>query len=199
MQYRAGQDLPEHVLVTSYRTNDCQGLDLMVLEDPERLEALKDQTLIFDLGYYSHARFARLRVAGIHFVTRLNTQARVKVEADMATQPALPSISPGRIEVISDQRVTVGSAENKKGAVLPGLRLVRATVQPSAASARSGGQAVTYELLTDRWDLTAAEVTQGYLWRWQIELFFRWLKSHLHLPKLLGYSRNAVTVHTRGP
>jgi IS4 transposase len=47
-------------------------------------------------------------------------------------------------------------------------------------------------LLTDRWDLSAADVVQLYLWRWQIELFFRWMKSHVHLPRVLGYSRNAV-------
>jgi hypothetical protein len=35
-------------------------------------------------------------------------------------------------------------------------------------------------------------VVQYYLWRWQIELFFRWLKSHLALDRPLGFSANAV-------
>ena len=47
-------------------------------------------------------------------------------------------------------------------------------------------------MLTDRWDLAAHAVLQLYLWRWQIERFFRWLKRYVRLPHLLGYRRNAV-------
>ena len=68
-----------------------------------------------------------------------------------------------------DQRVTVGSAKNQAGAVLPGLRLVTAAVAPKPAAARRGAKPVVYEILTDRWDLDALEVVQVYLWRWTIE------------------------------
>lgn len=98
----------------------------------------------------------------------------------------------GRISVPADQRGTVGRANNRQGAVLPGLRLVTAAVAPQPAAARRGAPAGGYQLLTDRRDLTAHAVAQLYLWRWPIELFFRWLKSHIHLPRLLGYSANAV-------
>jgi DDE family transposase len=72
------------------------------------------------------------------------------------------------------------------------MRLVTARVAPTPAAARRAAASVQYELLTDRWDLAADEVVQLYLWRWQIELFFRWLKRYVRLPQLLGYSRNAV-------
>lgn len=185
-------DLPEHVVITDTHHNDCQGLDAAILADPARLATLRGQTLVLDLGYYSPARFARLRTAGVHFISRRQAQATLVVEAEQPVQPPLPGLDGGRITVHRDQGVTLGSPNNRAGAVLPGLRLVTAEVAPAPRAARSGGAPVVYELLTDRWDLSAAEVVQGYLWRWQIELFFRWLKRQVGLPRWLGYSRNAV-------
>jgi hypothetical protein len=185
-------DLPEVVQVTSIKVNDCQSWDQTILGDPGRLAALTGQTLVVDLGYYSHERFGRLREAGVHFVTRRHPQATVTIEADQPIQPALPGCDGGRITVVADQRITLGSPNNRAGAVLPGLRLVTADVVPRAKTGHRSPTPRRYEILTDRWDLTAAEVVQVYLWRWQIELFLRWLKGHLHLPQLLGHSENAV-------
>jgi Transposase DDE domain len=174
VQYAPARDLPEHILITDAHTTDVKGLDQALLDDPARLAALHDQTLVLDLGYYSHARFARLRRAGVHFISRLHPQAAYRVEEDRPVQAPLPGLEGGRISV------------------LRGLRLVTARVAPTPAAARQGHQPVVYRLLTDRWDLSAAEVVQLYLWRWEIELFFRWLKSHIRLPRLLGTSPPAV-------
>jgi hypothetical protein len=185
-------DLPEVVQVTTIKVNDCQSWDQTLLADPGRLAALAGQTLVVDLGYYSHERFARVLAAGVHLVTRRHPQATITVEAEQPIQPPLPDGDGGRITVVADQRITLGSPNNRAGAVLPGLRLVTADVVPRAKTGHRSPTPRRYEILTDRWDLTAGEVVQAYLWRWQIELFLRWLKGHLHLPRLLGYSENAV-------
>lgn len=185
-------DLPEVVQITSIKVNDCQSWDQSVLGDPARLAALAGQTLVVDLGYYSHERFERLRAADVHLVTRRHPQATIVVDDDLPIQPALPDCDGGRITVRADQRITLGSAQNRTGAVLPGLRLVTADVVPQAKTGHRSPTTRRYEILTDRWDLTSTEVVQIYLWRWQIELFLRWLKGYLHLPRLLGYSENAV-------
>ena len=185
-------DLPEVVQVTSIKVNDCQSWDQTLLQDPARLALLDGQTLVVDLGYYSHERFTRLLAAGVHLVTRRHPQATVTVEADQPIQPTLPDGDGGRIAVVADQRITLGSPNNRAGAVVAGLRLVTADVRPRAKTGHRSPAPRRYEILTDRWDLTAAEVVQVYLYRWQIELFLRWLKGHLHLPRLLGYSENAV-------
>ena len=192
IQYAPALDLPEHVLITDTRTNDCQGLDQAILDNPHQLAQLKDQTLVVDLGYYSHARFARLVAACVHFVSRLNSQARVQIEADLPVQQSLPELDGHRITVLSDQRVTIGSPNNRAGALLKALRLVTSVVEPLPKATRHGAKPITYKVLTDRWNLDSIDVVRLYLWRWQIELFFRWLKSRVHLPRLLGYSRNAV-------
>ena len=190
--FRPAADLPEGILLHDTRTHDARGLDQLVLDDPTRLASLRDLTLAADLGYYSHTRFARLRAAGVHFVSRLHAQAQVAVEADLEVQAVWPALPADRITVLSDQRVTVGSPTNHLSTVLPGLRLVRATVRPTPAAARQGAVARCYTLVTDRFDLPAELVAWFYVWRWQIELFFRWLKSHRHLTQPLGHSPNAV-------
>jgi hypothetical protein len=187
-------DLPDLLLLTDTRQNDCQATDEALLDDPARLAPLRDQTLVFDLGFYSHARFARLREAGVHFVTRLHAQAAYVVDEERAVPAALPDLGGGRIAVVTDHRITLGSPTNRAGAVLPGLRLVEAVVQPRPRAARAGAGAVTYRLVTDRLDLDPADVVQIYLWRWEIELFFRWLKRIIGLPRWLGYSPNAVAL-----
>jgi hypothetical protein len=190
--YTPALDLPEHLLATDTRTNDAQGLGAAILGDPARLAALRGWTLAVDLGYYSHRRFARLLRAGVHLVSRLHPQAAVRAAQDRPVQPPLAALPAGRVAVLADRRVLIGSPNNRAGAPLPPLRLVIARVEPRPAAARRGAGPVEYRLLTDRWDVAAGEVVQLYLWRWEVELFPRWLESHAHLPRLLGYSRNAV-------
>ncbi len=194
IQYAPTLDLPEHVLVSDTRTSDREGFDQAILDEPLRLARLRGQTLAIDLGYYGHKRFARLLAAEVHFVSRLLPQASYQVEQALPVQQPLPGLYPERISVLSDQRITLGSSANRQGTVLPSLRLVTAEVAPLAKAQGQGAQTVRYQLITDRWNLSASDIVQLYLWRWQIELFLRWLKSHVHLPRLLGYSQNAVAL-----
>jgi hypothetical protein len=191
-QYTPARDLPACLLITDTHTNDCQALDQLVADPQGVLASWREQTLVFDLGYYSHRRFAGLFAADVHLVTRLQGQATVQVTRDHPVPQPLPQMPAERIVVRSDQQITLGSPHNRAGAVLPNLRLVTAEVAPLPAASRRGAKPIVYRLITDRWDLRAHEVVQIYLWRWQIELFFRWLKSHLHLLPPLGSSRPAL-------
>jgi hypothetical protein len=191
--YAPALDLPEAHQLTTTRTNDRQALATW-LDDPVQLAAWREQTLTLDLGYYGHARFVRLLAAGVHLVTRIHPQARVTVTAERPVQSALPATLPtGRIAVTSDAVITLGSPNNRRGAVLRNLRQVTAVVQPHRRVRGARADPVTYVLVTDRFDLAADEVVQLYLWRWEIELFFRWLKRVIGLAvRTLGHSRNAV-------
>lgn len=188
------QDLPEVVDLTSVKLNDHLSWDRSVLGDPARLAALAGQTIVIDLGYYRHTAFRDLVAADVHVVTRCYPNTTVTVEADLPIQPPLPDLDGGRITIVTDQRVTLGSPATRTGVMLTGWRRVTADVTPRLRTGHRSPTPRRYEILTDRWDLTAAEVVQVYLWRWQIELFFRWLKHHLHLPRLLGHSENAVAL-----
>jgi Transposase DDE domain len=161
------------------------GLSLADLNDhhalkQQDLDALRGWTILIDRGYYGHQQFARLRQAGVSFITPRNDQA---VSHVTATHP-LPEArtTPQGDVVLADQTITLGSPNNRAGAVLPGVRLI--------TSRNAAGEEMA--LLTDRVDLTATEVCQLYRLRWQIELFFRFLKHQLGLLRPLGYSRQAV-------
>jgi hypothetical protein len=165
--------VPAHLRWTLADTHDARGLD-------ERdLAELAGWTLLMDLGYYGHRRFVRLRAAGVSFVCPLHAQAAYRVTT---AHPVPAGPAPGGDVVVADEEMTLGSPNNRDGAVLPGLRLV--TGRNPAGEIR--------RFVTDRWDLSAADVLALYRQRWQIELFFRWLKHQLTLLRPLGTSPEAV-------
>lgn len=165
--------IPDPLRLTIADTNDHTALA------ETDLSPWRGWTLLFDRGYYGHQQFAQLRTSGVHFVTRLSAQARYVITAQHRV-PIGPT--PDGDVLLADATVTLGSANNRRGTVLPGLRVV---------ISRNRHQAV-HAFLTDRQDLTATEVVQLYRKRWQIELFFRWLKHQLGVIHPLGQSRAAV-------
>ena len=164
------------------------GLELLCTNDANalgslELSGLRGKTLVFDLGYYCHAHFERLIDGGAHFLTRLNAQASYEVTQSKKLPEGALTTEEGDT-LLSDEIVTLGSPNNRNGAVLEGMRLVR--------SENEKGE--VYAFVTDRHDLGASEVLGLYRKRWQIELFFRFLKRQLGALKLLGHSEEAVWV-----
>jgi hypothetical protein len=49
-----------------------------------------------------------------------------------------------------------------------------------------------YEFITNNFELSAGTIAEVYKHRWQIELFFKWIKQHLKVKSFLGTSKNAV-------
>lgn len=143
------------------------------------VSAWRGWTLLLDRGYYGHRQFARLRAAGVHVIARFHDQAAYAI----VEQHAVPlGCTPDGDTILSDWIVTLGSPNNRNGAVLPGMRLISSRNQRGSV----------HWFVTDRHDLTATEIVQLYRKRWQIELFFRWLKRQLGAIRPLGRSREAV-------
>lgn len=167
--------LPDAMRMTTVAANDAStlaGWDLSGLEG---------ETLLFDLGYYSHRNLARLRKGGVHFLTRLKGQARYRVSASRTPGKGESQTPEGDV-VLSDETIILGSPNNRRGAVLEGVRLVTG----------ENKKGEVHRFVTDRHDLSAAEVLSLYRKRWQIELFFRWLKRQLGALRPFGHSREAV-------
>lgn len=165
--------IPAAVTLTLADTHDTTALGSRELAD------LAGWTVVIDLGYYGHRLFAQLRAAEVSFLCRLHPQASYQITATHAVEAI--STPEGDI-IVADQTITLGSPHNRAGAVLPGMRLV--------TSRNPAGELQRF--VTDRFDLSATEIVALYRKRWQIELFFRWLKHQLHLQRPLGYSRAAV-------
>lgn len=168
--------LPEALEMTTVAANDAAALAGW------DLSGLRGKTLVFDLGYYSHANLGRLREGGVHFLTRLKAQARYRVTGNGEPPAGGGPKTPEGDEVISDETIVLGSPNNRRGAVLEGVRLITGR----------NAKGEVHRFVTDRRDLSGAEVLSLYRKRWQIELFFRWLKRQSVALRPFGTSREAV-------
>ena len=134
----------------------------------------KGTIFVIDRGYTDYAFLTSIVATGHHFVIRLKKNAHVLRLKEHR--------SPCGEGVLKDEKV---------GFVLPqaladypeDLRLV---------TFHDDEHDVTYQFLTDEFRLSAANIALIYKQRWQIELFFKWIKQHLKIKTFLGTSKNAV-------
>lgn len=132
------------------------------------LEIPKGSYVVFDRGYTDYSWYQELTEEGVFFVTRLKSNA--------VTTPGplrRGRKSPG---VLRDQQIKLKGMSGT-------YRKVRYLDEETG---------ITYEFLTNALDLPAATVAQLYKERWQIELFFKWIKQNLRVKSFLGTSFNAV-------
>lgn len=171
--------IPQVLCLTNANTNDHTVLWEQNLIGPE----WEGWTLIVDLGYYGHQQFRRLLSHGVDFLSKLHAQASYKVMQSRAVSQKkgwTPNL--GADEVLSDETIVLGSPNNRRGAVLEGVRLITSR-NPQGEKCR---------FITSRHDLEGWEVVELYRRRWDIELFFRWLKRQLGAVRPLGYTREAL-------
>lgn len=157
--------LPENVLVTPARLADKTQMDALVLEENDVLN-------VFDRGYVDYRKFDSYCERHIRFVTRLKGNALVQVVAELPVDPTGP---------INKDRIVYLGKEGLNKMQHP-LRLIETT--------DSEGNRVT--ILTNDFTLKAAEIADIYRYRWQIELFFKWIKQHLRVKHFYGLSQQAV-------
>jgi hypothetical protein len=158
--------VPAFVNVTSGETSDMGGLDDLPVE-PGTL-------YVMDRGYIDFHRLRRLADQGSFFVIRARPDVRFYVRASRAVDRS------GSLR--ADQIVRFNGSDVP--AHWPG-DLRRVTLYDAEHARRLA-------LWTNLWDASAAVVAEAYRQRWQIELFFRWLKHGLRIQTFFGTSDNAV-------
>jgi hypothetical protein len=157
--------------VTSARVNDITAAKLFPIE--------AGLTYVFDRGYYDFGFWAKLHGAGCRFVTRLKKNTPIS--------GIKPRRVPKRATHILGDRV----------GWLPS-RLCHSRQNPFQARIRiitveiSSGRII--EVITNDLKTSAVEIARLYKMRWDIELFFKWIKQNLKIQHFLGASRNAVTL-----
>jgi Transposase DDE domain/Domain of unknown function (DUF4372) len=169
--------IPQVLCLTTTDTNDHTALWKHDLSGPE----WEGWTLIMDLGYYGHRQFERLLAHGVDFLSKLHTQAAYRLVQSRAVEQKQGWTSKDD-EVLRDETVVLGSPNNRRGTVIEGMRLI--------TSRNSRGEECRF--ITSRHDLSAWEVVELYRRRWDIELFFRWLKRQLGAIRPVGYTREAL-------
>ena len=129
---------------------------------------------IMDRAYLDFARLHTLHRAGGFFVTRTKAGVLLKRRYSHAL--------PGNLGLRSDQTVVLGAAGSAKH-YPDTLRRIR-FIDPLKGT--------PLIFLTNNFDLPALTITQLYKSRWQVELFFKWIKQHLRIKAFYGHSENAV-------
>jgi hypothetical protein len=158
--------IPTCLYITGARQHDVLWLDELLFEP--------GAFYVMDRGYMDFRRLYRLASAGAFFVTRAKDNLR------FSRQHSRPvDVTTG---LRSDQvgRPTLAKAR----AAFPGL--LRKVRYFDAAQQRE------LVFLTNHLQIPALTVAQVYRLRWQIELFFRWIKGHLRIQHYFGTSPNAV-------
>ena len=162
--------IPLFILVTDGKYHDSNALDVIA--------PIHDAIYLMDKAYVDFAALYRMQQAGAFFVTR----AKSPLVYSVIGQNFNIDESTG---LRTDRTIVLTGYKSKK--LYPEvLRLVEFYVCEKD---------VLLVFLTNNFEVTALEVACLYQNRWQIEVFFRWIKQNLTIKKLWGHSENAVKIH----
>jgi len=159
-------NIPSVIRITSTLVADASFLDHLALQ--------AGSFYVMDRAYAHFARLMRFTHAAAFFVVRPKDKLLHRVTASHEVDA-----SSG---VLCDQRIVLTGHHTRKA--YPGE--IRRIEIHDAARER------TLVLLTNNFELTGVQIGQLYKSRWQVELFFKWIKQHLRIKSFVGNSANAV-------
>jgi len=159
-------NIPTFIHISDGKLHDVNVLDILPIE--------AGAFYIMDRGYVDFARLYGLHQAGAFFVTRdksnLKYRRRYSRPVDKTTG------------LRCDQTIVL-TGVNTPGFYPVPLRRIK------FHDAKTGK---TFNFLTNNFIIPAITVADLYRYRWQVELFFKWIKQHLRIKSFFGTSANAV-------
>lgn len=158
--------IPSFIHVSDGKWHDVHALDLLIPE--------AGAIYVMDRGYLDFSRLHVLHLAGSFFVTR--------AKSNMVAHRVYSAATDRTVGIICDQTIALDGFYTRQE--YPGhLRRIR------FKDAETGK---TLVFLTNNFTLPATTVCALYKSRWQVELFFKWIKQHLRIKRFFGTSENAV-------
>jgi hypothetical protein len=159
-------NIPSFIHVSDGKMGDALALDLIAFE--------AGAIYVMDRGYVDFQRLFAMHQAGAFFVTR----AKINMKYHRVYSHAVDKTT----GVGSDQSIALDGFYTKKD-YPQHLRRI------SFCDPETGKRLV---FLTNNFTLPAATIAAIYKQRWQVELFFKWIKQHLRIKRFFGTSENAV-------
>jgi len=158
--------LPEFISITDGKTADVTA--------GRCINFPKNSIVVCDRGYNDYSWYNSLTSNEIIFVTRLKSNAKYEV---------IKSHQVNRKQsVVSDEVIKFTGPQVSKKCPIK-LRLVTYVDRLTN---------IKYQFLTNHFRLSAKTIANIYKARWQVELFFKWIKQNLKIKKFIGTSKNAV-------
>jgi hypothetical protein len=162
--------IPIFILVTDGKYHDSNVLDQIIYEP--------DAIYIMDKAYVDFKALYRINTHNSYFVTRAKSSLKYNIIEQNFNIDEKTGLR-------ADKIIELTVAKSKK--LYPEkLRLIE------YYDAEKANYLV---FMTNNFDVTALEVSHIYKNRWQIEIFFKWIKQNLVIKKLWGHSQNAVKTH----
>lgn len=158
--------IPAFIHVSDGKMHDVKVLDILPIE--------AGAFYVMDRGYLDFARLYQMHQAGAFFVTR--------AKRGMDARRVYSAKTDRTTGVICDQRIMLNGFYSSKH-YPEHLRRIRFK-DPETGK--------TLVFLTNNTTLPALTIAALYKSRWQVELFFKWIKQHLRIKKFFGTSENAV-------
>ena len=159
-------NIPSFIHISDGRLHDVHALDMLVPE--------AGAIYVMDRGYVDFARLFRLHEAGAFFVTR--------AKSNLDAHRVYSTTTDRTTGVIADQTIALDGHYTRQDYPAH-LRRVRFR-EPQTGK--------TLVFLTNLTALPALTICDLYKSRWQVELFFKWIKQHLRIKAFYGTSENAV-------
>jgi hypothetical protein len=160
--------IPMFIHITNGKVHDSRILPMLEFE--------REAIYVMDRAYFDLNELSRLNSSGAYFVTRAQSNLRFR------RQYSRPKPAVGKI-VFDQIGVLTGPLSSKK--YPDQLRLIKVKDLET-------GQ--TIRLITNHLTLKSEWIAELYRQRWQIELFFKWIKQHLRIKVFWGHSPNAVKI-----
>jgi transposase len=166
-------NIPSFIHLSTGRMADVRGLDKLSLEP--------GAIYVMDRGYLDFTRLYCLHQTGAFFVTRPKHNTLLRRSSSMPSSPTIhaANVAAG---ICSDQRIRL-TGKHTRAFYPETIRRIHLIVP------ETGKDLV---LLTNNFKLPAVTIAALYKARWQVELFFKWIKQHLRIKKFYGTTENAV-------
>jgi len=166
--YDVKTHIPSFIYITPASVNDVNAMDQIFYE--------RGSYYIFDRGYNDFERLYKIQMIGAYFVVRAKGNLKFN---RMYSNPVDKEAG-----VKCDQRGTF-SSQRSLSRYPEKLRRVKYYDRETD---------VEFVFLTNNFELSAIEIAILYKNRWQVELFFKWIKQHLKVKSFWGHTPNAVKI-----
>jgi hypothetical protein len=159
-------NIPSFIHISDGKLHDVNALDILTPE--------AGAFYVMDKGYVDFSRLYTLHLAGSFFVTR--------AKSNFSARRVYSAITDRTTGLIGDQTIRLNGFYTQQD-YPEQLRRIRF---------KDSVTGKTYIFLTNNMTLPALTICTLYKSRWQVELFFKWIKQHLRIKKFYGTSENAV-------
>ena len=165
--YDVETQVPAFIHITEAKINDVRAMDVITYES--------GSFYVFDRAYNDYHRLYKIHMMDSFFVVRAKTNIKARV---LKWKRRLPK------NILSDCEIELTGFYTQKS-YPETIRLVRFWDEEYERE---------FIYLTNAKHIPALQVAELYKNRWQVELFFKWLKQHLKIKKFWGTSENAVKI-----